>query len=160
MASIYALLSELPSARKIASCHLTHLTKLLENVSKGRCSREKSLEIRNAARPSIGSNIPAKSLELKHTLRLISELDSEISEIESEIRQIMDQFSSLILTISGISYRMGAIIPAEIGDFSRFDSPDKILAHAGVSPSTHQSRRWNPLILIWKSGIHAICVLP
>ena len=139
LTSVYALLSELPSAGKIASCHLTHLTKLLENASKGRYSKEKAIEIREAARVSIGSNMPAKSLELKHTLHLISELDSEISEIESEIKGIMDQISSPILTIPGIGYRMGAMILAEIGDFSRFDSPDKILAYAGASPSTYQS---------------------
>nr|WP_076776283.1 IS110 family transposase [Lachnoclostridium phocaeense] len=139
LASVYALLSELPSAREIASCHLTHLTKLLENASKGRYSRERAIEIREAARVSIGSNMPAKSLELRHTLRLIGELDSEITEIESEIKRIMDQIPSPILTIPGIGYRMGAMILAEIGDFSRFDSPDKILAYAGASPSTYQS---------------------
>ena len=31
------------------------------------------------------------------------------------------------------------MIIAEIGDFSQFDSPDKILAYAGMSPSTYQS---------------------
>ena len=139
IASVYALLSELPSAGKIASCHLTHLTKLLGNASKGRYSREKAIEIRNAARTSIGSTMPAKSLELKHTLRLIRELDSEIAEIESEIKRIMDEINSPILTIPGISYRIGAMILAEIGDFSCFDSPDKILAYAGASPSTYQS---------------------
>ena len=51
----------------------------------------------------------------------------------------MDKIASPILTIPGISYRMGAMIIAEIGDFSRFDSPDKILAYAGLSPSTYQS---------------------
>ena len=48
-----------------------------------------------------------------------------------------------ILTIPGISYRMGAMILAEIGDFSHFDSPDKILAYAGLSPSTYQSGQLN-----------------
>ena len=51
----------------------------------------------------------------------------------------MDKIASPILSIPGISYRMGAMIIAEIGDFSRFDSPDKILAYAGLSPSTYQS---------------------
>ena len=139
IASVYALLSELPSARRIASCHLTHLTKLLEHASKGRYCREKAIEIREAARASIGSEMPAKSLELKHTLKLIGELDSEIAEIETEIKRIMDDINSPILTIPGIKYRMGAMIIAEIGDFSRFESPDKILAYAGISPSTYQS---------------------
>ena len=31
------------------------------------------------------------------------------------------------------------MILAEIGDFSNFESPDKILAYAGCSPSTYQS---------------------
>ena len=83
--------------------------------------------------------MPAKSLELQHTIRLIHELDAEISEIETALKRIMDQIASPILTIPGISYRMGAMILAEIGDFSRFDSPDKILAYAGLSPSTYQS---------------------
>ena len=34
---------------------------------------------------------------------------------------------------------MGAMIIAEIGDLSRFDNPDQILAFAGMSPSTYQS---------------------
>lgn len=105
----------------------------------------KSLSLRKTktdkvdARTSIISRMPAKSLELKHTLRLISELDSEIDEIKSRIKNIMDDINSPILTIPDIGYRMGAMILAEIGDFSRFDSPDKILAYAGVYPSTYQS---------------------
>lgn len=61
---------------------------------------------REAARNSIGSNMPAKSPKLKHTIKLIRELTSEINEIESEIKVIMDRINSPILTIPGISYNM------------------------------------------------------
>ena len=139
LASIYALLSEFPGASAVATAHLTRLTNLLSESSKGRYGKDTAITFRNAARDSIGSNMPAKSLELKHTIKLIYELDNEINEIETEIKIIMDEINSPILTIPGISYRMGAMIIAEIGDFSRFDSPDKILAYAGMSPSTYQS---------------------
>ncbi len=139
MASIYDLLFEFSSASYIASTHLTRLTNLLTTSSKGRYGKDTAILFREAARTSIGSYMPAKSLELKHTIRLIRELDSEISDIESEIKSIMDEINSPILSIPGINYRMGAMILAEIGDFSRFDSPDKILAYAGLSPSTYQS---------------------
>ena len=139
MVSVYALLSEYPGAGQIAAANLTHLKALLNDVSRGHYGREKAVEIRDAARGSIGSRMPAKSLELRHTIKLIRELDTEIAEIEAEIKSIMDELESPILTIPGISYRMGAMIIAEIGDFSRFDSPDKILAYAGLSPSTYQS---------------------
>ena len=137
--SVYALLSEFPSAHSIASAHLTRLTNLLSESSKNRYGKDTAIMFREAAKNSIGSNMPAKSLELKHTIKLIQELTSEIDEIETEIKAIMDTINSPILTIPGISYRMGAMILAEIGDFSRFDSPDKILAYAGMSPSTYQS---------------------
>ena len=140
LVSIYALLSEFPGASHIASAHLTRLSNLLSESAKGRYGRDTSILFREAARNSIGSVIPAKSLELKHTIKLIQELTAEIEEIEAAIKQIMDEdIQSPILTIPGISYRMGAMIIAEIGDFSRFDSPDKILAYAGMSPSTYQS---------------------
>ncbi len=84
--------------------------------------------------------MPAKSLELKHTIKLIQELTIEIDETKAAIKRIMDkQIQSSILTIHGISYQMGAIIIAEIEDFTRFDSADKILAYAEMSPSTYQS---------------------
>ncbi len=139
MASIYDLLFELSSASDIASVHLTRLTNLLTTASKGHYGKDTAILFRDAAKTSIGSHMPAKSLELKHTIRLIRELDSEISEIELEIKSIMDEINSPILSIPGINYRMGSMIIAEIGDFSRFDSPDKILAYAGLSPSTYQS---------------------
>ena len=139
MASVYAMLSEFPGAKQVANAHLTRFTNLLSKVSKGRYGKETAIAFRNAARTSIGSNMPAKSLELKHTIKLIQELSSEIDEIENEIKLIMDEINSPILSIPGINYRMGSMIIAEIGDFNRFDSPDKILAYAGFSPSTYQS---------------------
>jgi len=139
MASVYALLDEFPGAQQIACAHLTHLKAVLHDASKGRYGRDKAIELREAAKASIGSRMPAKSLELRHTIRLIRELDAEIAEIEQAIQSIMDEMRSPITTIPGIGTRMGAMILAEVGDFSRFDSPDKILAYAGLSPSTYQS---------------------
>lgn len=139
MASVYRLLEEYPSASHIASAHLTKLTNMLQEASKGRYGKEKAIEIRNTARNSIGSVMPAKSLELKHTIKLIRELTLEIAEIDSEIKKIMDKIASPITTIPGIGCNMGAMIISEIGDFSRFSSPDKILAYSGFSPSIYQS---------------------
>ena len=139
MTSVYVLLDALPGAAQIAGAHLTHLKTVLYDASKGHYNRDKAIELREAARASIGSVMPAKSLELRHTIRLIRELDAEIGEIEDAIQTIMNELHSPITTIPGIGFRMGAMILAEVGDFSRFDSPDKVLAYAGLSPSTYQS---------------------
>ena len=138
-ASVYALLCEFPGASLIANANITRLSNLLIKASKGRHTKDFALTVKEAAINSIGSSMPAKSLELKHTIKLIQELNNEIDEIEAEIFNIMNEIDSPILSIPGINYRMGAMILAEIGDFNRFDSPDKILAYAGLSPSTYQS---------------------
>jgi len=135
MTSIYQLLEEFPSASAIASVHLTRLTNLLSKASKGHYDRETAIKIRDAAKNSVGSNMPAKSLELKHTIKLICALTIDIDEIEAEISKMMDKIASPITTIPGIGRNMGAMIISEIGDFSRFSSPDKILAYAGFSES-------------------------
>ncbi len=137
--AVYALLSEFPSAKHIANANLTRLTNLLYLASKGHYNRETAIRFRESARNSIGSVMPAKSLELKHTIKLIGELSSEIDEIETEIKTIVDNLGTTILSVPGIGYATAASILAEIGDFSNFENPDKILAFAGMSPSTYQS---------------------
>ena len=139
MNSIYTLLSEFPGASYIADAHLTRLKHLLYEASKGHYGRDMAISIRDAATASIGTAMPSKSMELRHTIHLIEVISQEIDEIESAINTIMESIGSPITTIPGIKNRMGAMIIAEIGDFSRFDSADQILAYAGLSPSTYQS---------------------
>ena len=139
MKSVYALLSEFPGAKHVATAHMTRLKHLLADSSRGRYDKDFAEMIRNAARNSIGSDMPAKSLELKHTIAMIQILTEEIDEIESSIQETMNEIDAPILTIPGINFRMGSMILAELGDLNRFSSPDKILAYAGMSPSTYQS---------------------
>ena len=139
ISSVYALLSEYPGASFIASANLTHLKNLLSKASKGHYGRDMAVAIRDAASSSIGTVIPAKSMELKHTIRLTEIITEEIDEIETTINSIMETLESPITSIPGINTRMGAMILAEIGDFSRFKNADQILAYAGLSPSTYQS---------------------
>ena len=91
MASVYALLCGFPSADAVANAHLTRLSNLLFDSSKGRYGKDTAVMFRDAARSSIGSHMPAKSLKLKHTIKLIRELAIEIDEIEAAIKRIMDE---------------------------------------------------------------------
>ena len=63
IASVYALLREFPGVKQVAGANLTRLKNLLHEASRGRYGRENAVEIRDIARNSIGSFMPAKSLE-------------------------------------------------------------------------------------------------
>ena len=138
--SVYSMLLKYPSAKDIAKSSFSKLANLLEVSSKGKIDREKAKEIRNLARKSVGVYISAKAMELRQTIELIQVLDSNIAEIEVQIQELMQD--SPITSIPGVGFKMAAIIHAEIGDFERFSSPDKILAFAGFSPSTYQSGKF------------------
>ena len=52
------------------------------------------------------------------------------------------KFNTPLITIPGIGYIIAAIILAEIGDINNFSSPAKLLAFAGMEPSTYQSGKY------------------
>ncbi|SFA72567.1 Transposase IS116/IS110/IS902 family protein [Lentibacillus halodurans] len=55
---------------------------------------------------------------------------------------MMDTLDSPIVTIPGISYRLGNIIIAEIGNIHNFNKPSQLLVFAGMEPSIHQSGKY------------------
>lgn len=141
-ASSYALLKSYPCASLISDVHLTKLTTLLQKSSYNHYSKEKAIEIRDAARNSIGSTSVSFQLELLQNITLISAFQKEVKTVEMEITKMMIEINSVIITIPGVSYTLGSIIISEIGDISNFDSPAKLLAFAGLEPGIHQSGRF------------------
>jgi hypothetical protein len=139
MNSVYTLLSELPSADKIAKCNLTHLTALLSSASKGHYGRDKAVEIRDTARASIGIKSVVKELELQQTIELIQIYQQQIEAVEEQINNLMDEIDSPITSIPGIANRMAAVILAETNNFQDFERAEQVLAFAGLEPSVYQS---------------------
>ena len=137
--SSYALLLACPSPHDICNCHLTKLTNLLSKASHGKYGKDKAITLKNLAANSIGTCNRSLSYELQQTIRLVQSLQIEIVELDKQIKLVVDELDSPVITIPGISYTLAAIILAEIGDISRFSSPAKLLAFAGLEPSTYQS---------------------
>jgi len=137
--SMLYLLLELPGANAIATCHLTKLTSLLQKHSRGKYTKQKAMEIRTMARDSIGSESPAKAFELQQVIRTLLFLQEEVKQLDKQLKKMVVVLQSPILSIPGISYITAAMILSEIGAISNFDSPAKLLAFAGLEPSTYQS---------------------
>lgn len=140
--STHELLKAFPSKNSIASAHLTKLTNLLRKSSRGKYGKEKAILIKETASRSIGSDSRALSFELSQILTLIEMYSAEIHKIDCEIKAIMDEMQSPILSVPGISYGLGSVVLAEIGDISKFNSPAKLLAFAGLEPSTYESGKF------------------
>ncbi len=141
--SSYQLLLELPSPKAIKNCHLTHLTSIISKSSRGKYGKEKAIQLRELANNSIGSSNRSLEFELQQTIRLIQSVQTEINELDKQIKLVVDELNTPLMTIPGIGYTIAAIILAEIGDIKNFSSPAKLLAFAGMEPSTYQSGKYN-----------------
>jgi transposase len=78
---------------------------------------------------------------LEACLRLIDEVSLEIVIAEREIYQTIkeDERVKRLLPVPGIGPIIAATILSEIGDITRFSSPDKLCAWAGLTPKEHSS---------------------
>ncbi|MEA4828126.1 MAG: IS110 family transposase [Clostridium sp.] len=141
--SSYCLLSELPSPEDVANCHLTKLTSILSKASRGKYGKNKATALKEAARHSIGTSTRSLSFELQQTIRLIQSVQAEIDALDFQIKEVVIEINSPIMTIPGISYILAAIILSEIGDIEKFTNPAKLLAFAGLDPSTYQSGKYS-----------------
>jgi len=142
LATVRELLMQYPSAQAVAHLDIRKLTNLLWIASKHRFGRNKAEELRNLARQSIGTNNRGTSIELQQHLQAVQFLSQQIKVVEAHIKTIMIELHSPIISIPGISYTLGAMILAEIGDISNFRNPSKLLAFAGLDPSCYQSGKF------------------
>lgn len=137
--SVYQLLLQLPNPKAICQCHLTKLANILRQGSKGKYGKDKAMELRELAFNSIGCNSPSMAFELQQTIRIIQNMQSEIDILDRQIKETVISLHTPLITIPGISFVLAAIILSEIGDILRFDTSAKLLAFAGLEPSTYES---------------------
>jgi transposase len=141
--SFQAMLLELPSAMAITTCRIDRLTSILSKHSYGKFSRDKSNQIKELAKNSIGLNSPAHAFELQMTLQHLSFIRQQVRQVERAIFVAIRVIQTPLLSIPGIGVTLAAVILAEIGDIWLFGSPDKLQAFAGLEPSTFQSGKFN-----------------
>lgn len=133
------VLKEYPSADKIAKANLTRLSTIIKKASNRNYSKEKAIEIREAARRSIGINSPAVSFRLVQDIKALEFLINQINEVNEQIKPLLDCLNSPIMSIPGVGIEIGPSLISEIGNIENFESPSKLLAYAGLDPSINQS---------------------
>ncbi len=97
------------------------------------------VKLRELAKNTVGHTDEYLLIQLKSILIIYKTIDNEISNLESQIKSIMKEYHTNITSIPGISTISAAQIIGEFGDFNKFSSASKLLAYAGLDPSTIQS---------------------
>lgn len=123
---------------KIANMNIQSYNNLRKE-SYGKFSVAQFYQLKELAKNTIGFSYETDVFEINSLLRNYDLIQEEISLVENEITTHISKVDSKIPTIKGIGLVSAATIIAEIEDISRFNSPDRLLAYAGLDPRLYQS---------------------
>lgn len=132
------ILAKYPLPSKIARIPLSSYEKL-RKTSRGRFSVAKFYALKELAKHTVGFSWDHDVLEIKSLLRFYHAANDEISMLEDEIAHTLSKINTKIASIPGIGLVSAATIVAAINDINRFETPDKLLAFAGLDPRLYQS---------------------
>jgi transposase len=111
----------------------------LRRISRGKFAPKKFLELKALAASTVGESNEMFESQLSSLLSLYKLSVKEIDSLEQQITDLIRQINPHSLSIPGIGPLSAAVIYAEFGDISRFTSPQKMLAFAGLDPGYYQS---------------------
>lgn len=100
---------------------------------------DKFVKLKALAKNTVGVFDECYRIELETLLDLYLQIDAKISEVEVQITNIIEELNPPTLSIKGVGAISAAVIVSEFGDFSRFDTPNKMLSFAGLDPGYFQS---------------------
>jgi len=135
------LLLQLQSPDDFQSISAEKLEDILKSITFKKFAQNKISTISELAANSFGLSFcrDSFSLQLKLLLEQIKFIEAQVADVEAEIRRLLEKINSPITTIPGIGPINGATILGEIGDISRFSTPAKLVAYAGIDASVSQS---------------------
>ncbi len=111
----------------------------LRSISRGKFSPQKFMKLKELAKNTVGVSNDIFDIELYCLLDLYKNLSEKISDLEEQIIRLINDVHPHFMTIPGIGQLSAAVIYAEFGDISNFDSPTKMLAFAGLEPKIDES---------------------
>lgn len=79
--------------------------------------------------------------QIDSLMRVLDTADGELKGIYNLVRRAVNHTPTarLLSTLPGVGSIVALIITAEVGDFKRFPSPDKLCSYAGLIPSSYSS---------------------
>ena len=133
---VYSLFSTYPTPDRIAKMHVDTLTHIV-GIQGDR--HEAANHIKSIAKSTIGTFSATTRLLIKNTLSDIIHYESQMDEFKQEIENLIKNHFSNLLTIPGVGPIVAGLIIGEIGDITRFHSPEALVAFAGIDPTVFES---------------------
>ena len=140
--AIRAILKEYPTAKRIANTRIDRLSSLASDASKGKYNLSKVELVKKKAKSSIGIDSDSIGLNIIQCIETLELKERQIDNINTALTNHQLVINSPLHKLKGINSIEIAYIMSAIISIKRFDSPNKLVAYAGLDPKIRQSGTW------------------
>jgi transposase len=155
--STLRLLTQFPSAYAIGKAGYDAVAGIVVSRSRGRKSSASVETLMNAVTSSVGVASPAKDLILKQEVSLLLHLEEQAEETMKLMRSLcdekMEKDMEILTSMKGIGEKTAVNFLIEMGgDIKAFGDYKKLIAAAGLDPTTYESGKYKGKSKISKRG--------
>jgi transposase len=155
--STLRLLTQFPSAHAIREAGYDAVATIVMPHSRGRKSAASVKTLMDAATTSVGVASPSKDLILTQEASLLLHVQEQAEEIMKVIVRLSDEQmkrdAEILTSMNGIGDKTALNFLIELGgDVRAFENDKKLIAAAGLDPTTHESGKYKGQSKISKRG--------
>ncbi len=137
------LLEHFSSAQALRDTTLEDVTAVLQQVSDGHWGPEQAQALSHLAQTSAAGTraVEARGVVVRTMAGHLRDLQHRVADLETAIAAVLkhDEPSNHLRTAPGVGPVIAATVRAELGDVTRFQTVDQVVAYAGLDPRTRQS---------------------
>lgn len=143
--SSMAVLLKFPTAQDIANVNINKLTTILEKSNNGKSGKSKALKLQETAKNSFGIHYAKEmyAFQIRQMIEQIEFMNAQVAQVEKELETLIRERNTYLETITGVSEISAAALLGEIGDITRFERANQLVAFAGLDVSVNQSGEFN-----------------
>lgn len=132
------ILENFSNAEKISNITPDDMQRIYD-ISHGKIDNIRVSKLIELAKNTIGKTEDYLEKQMILSINIFKDLDKQIDTLEEEIKGMMKILNPKCLTIPGIGTTTAAVICAEYGDISKFNSASQMIAFAGLDSGFYQS---------------------
>jgi len=151
-----ALLKRYPSARALVAAGVEAVAATLHEVAPRRYGRQTAQQLVDLATQCSASGLAtdARALSLQILCDQLQHTLANLAQVEHELDQLLDRDTGVtgLKSTPEFGRKTVAVLRAELGDVTRFQRVDQVVAYAGLDLEVKQSGQWKGQVKLSKPG--------
>ena len=151
-----ALLKRYPSAQAILAAGVQELTTTLRSLAPRHYGRKTAEQLLPLAAQSAASGLAteARSLSLQVLCDQLEHTQANLARVERELDQLLTRDGGIsgLRSVPEFGRKTVTVLRAELGDVTRFQRVDQVVAYVGLDLEVKQSGKWKGQVKLSKRG--------